>query len=526
MKITLQGFGGTLPKVEPRYLPDQAAVVASKVRLDRGHLEPAREPVTVDTSGGPVDSFYVSPPDVGVATLFFAAADVDVVSAPIATKTLYLTGNTAVPQKYFAGSFTDLAWPAPVAAPTATITAGVIDPNTQQTTYFAYTLLRGDEESAPSPLSVAIDTSPNQTVSIGGLPVTHPKRIYRSVTSFSGATELYFVAQVSLPAASFSHTLASSPLGEPIPSTDFDVPPSTMLGIIALPNGIMAGFDGREVCFSEPYIPHAWPEKYRLSTQDKIIGLVSFGTSVAVLTEGTPYIIQGLHPDSMAMARLESTAPCVAKRGIVDVGYAALFPSTDGLMQISASGVQNITEGIFTRSQWQALNPETIVAAQFRGGYAFLHDAGFAYPALKMISKDTVAPSLIDFGNTYRHLQFEPYSGRLLTLHANGLHVQSIDDDSALPSDMAWKSKPFRIPSPMPFGVIYVDAEPPATGTPSFKCYVYADGVNVAAVGMAPNKIERLATPTTLASIWEVQIEGNYTITRVILCGEPDEVFQ
>lgn len=532
MKITIQGFTGALPRQEPRYLPDAAATVATKVRLDRGHLSPMMGNATYGTTVSAAKSFYVAPPAMLIPTLFFTETDVDVVAAPIAAKTLYVTGIAPKPQKYVGGVYSDLPLPAPVSAPTTSITAGVLDTNTAEDTVFAYTLLRdGTEESAPSPVSAPLLTSPNQTVLVSGMPTGNAKRIYRSKTSFSGATELFFIAEIPSATTSYSHTLSTTPLQEAIPSTDYDPPPGNLRGITSMPNGIIVGFADRELCFSEPFVPHAWPEKYRISLVDPIVGIVSFGTSIAVLTEGYPYIVQGLHPDSMVATRMESTAPCVAKMGIVDVGYAAIYPSTDGLIQISQAGVQNLTETIFTRSQWQALNPSTIIAAQYKGGYAFLHDDGSFLPPfskrLAFITIDGGSPSYVRNDGTYfRYVRFDPYTGKLLALTSNGLTVLSLDDDAGLPGELTWKSKPFRVPGPIPMGVLYVDAEPPASGTPSFTCNVYADGVDVAPTVVAPNKIERLRPPSTPAQVWEVEVITNYTVTRIIICGEPDEVFQ
>lgn len=97
-------------------------------------------------------------------------------------------------------------------------------------------------------------------------------------------------------------------LGEPCPKHHLESPPERMVphpttgverlqylnGIINLPNGMVAGFLGRDIYFCEPYRPFAWPENYIQTIDDPVVGLGRMDTTLAVLTTGNPYFIQGL----------------------------------------------------------------------------------------------------------------------------------------------------------------------------------------------------------------------------------------
>ena len=50
-------------------------------------------------------------------------------------------------------------------------------------------------------------------------------------------------------------------------------PDGPMKGLTALPNGIMAGFTGKRICFSEAFLPHAWPANYRITLEEEIVGM-------------------------------------------------------------------------------------------------------------------------------------------------------------------------------------------------------------------------------------------------------------
>ena len=95
---------------------------------------------------------------------------------------------------------------------------------------------------------------------------------------------------------------------------------------------------------------------------DTIIGLAAFGTTLAVMTTGQPYLLQGMHPEQMAMTKMEQPFPCLSKQGIVDMGYSAIYPSTDGLVMVSEQGAQLLTEAmqksqpkgeLFSPSTWE-----------------------------------------------------------------------------------------------------------------------------------------------------------------------------
>mgnify|MGYP001502416508 CR=1 FL=1 len=71
-------------------------------------------------------------------------------------------------------------------------------------------------------------------------------------------------------------------MAEVIPSTDWIAPPDDdtalypdgpMKGLISLPGGILAGFTGKRICFSEPFLPHAWPVNYRITLEEEIVGI-------------------------------------------------------------------------------------------------------------------------------------------------------------------------------------------------------------------------------------------------------------
>lgn len=529
MKIAFDTFTGEIPRLDPRYLPPNNAAKASDARFNRGSLEPMRASVVTNTFGAAAASFYLHG-----STYLSWTVDVDAVPGPVAEDRLYVTKATGAPQLLYSGTYYGLAVPSPNVAPALSRT-GTLDPTLQETIIYAFTWVTSlGEESAPSPVSAGIEWSPGCDITVAmaaAVPasrlITH-KRIYRSVTSASGATELFFVAEVPATTASFVHDLEANPTVEAITSRYFDTPVDTLRGLIAMPNGMMAAFSGRDLYFCEPYKPHAWPDKYALTVNADIVGLVAFGSSLAVLTTSTPYVVQGIHPESMAMERLEILLPCVSKRSIVDMGYAAIYASTDGLVQISQSGAQLISGSLWTKEQWaKTITPATIRAGFLMGRYVMSFQPGATGDRkLAIVELDQAGAfvSSID-GEQIIDFHYHIESGRLLGLKADGLNVASLDDNAAALKSYLWRSKPMRIPAPTSFGVAMIDARPPETGVTSFACKVYADGRLLRTI-LKPNSIERIPDPPSLALIWEIEITGNCTVTRAIIANTPDEVWQ
>lgn len=528
MKLAFNSFAGEIPRMEPRYLPETHAAAASGARLNRGNLEPMNEPVVVNTFASDAQSFFVY----GASFLQFST-DADCVQGPVALDRLYITyPGGVVPKMLYSGTYYNLALPAPTGTPTVALTSGTLDPTLAETVLYAWTWLTSlGEESAPSPLSAGISWSPGCTITVtmpGAAPASRLvtlRRIYRSVTSASGATELYFVAQISSATTTFAHDLATSPTVEAITSKDFDEPPATLQGLVAMPNGMMAGFSGRDIFFCEPYQPHAWPDKYALHVNDTIVGLAAFGSSVAILTTGMPYVAQGIHPESMAMERMEVMLPCVSKRGIVDMGYAAIYPSTDGLVQISQQGAKLISGGLWTKQQWQKLiTPTTVRAGYMMGRYVMSYQTGgTGTRKMAIIEVDEGGQFVINVASeAYVDFHYDIGTGQLFALRSDLRNVVNVDDPTGALKTLIWKSKPVRLPGIVSMGAYLFDTTPPASA-PAFSCAVYANGALLFTT-TTPNAIGRL--PANLAEVWQIEITTNHTVTRAVIAGSPDEIFQ
>ena len=267
-------FKGIAPRAEPRLLQENQAQVALNCKLWHGSLRPLQANLFVGNLSKPgviqtIHRFgHATPSD--TQYWFHWASDVDVcrgqVFGDVQERTYYTDGTlpkvtdgtlalSGGGTNYPNASYT-LGIPQPAAA--ATVALNGVGTGIAETRVYTYTLVSAwGEEGKPAAASAPIDVLPGQTVdlsALSGAPTgAHnivTKRIYRSVSGSFGTAYL-FVAEIAVATTSYNDAVAADNLGEQLPSLAYSMPPATLKGLISLPNGMMAGFDGKDVYFCE-----------------------------------------------------------------------------------------------------------------------------------------------------------------------------------------------------------------------------------------------------------------------------------
>jgi hypothetical protein len=533
--IPIKSFGGIAPKVPPRFLPDTSAQVASNCVVFNGSLQPltgvGTAVATLTKSGTPLTIYRFGQDIISTSQYWFHwTTDVDVCRSQIPGDTsewTFYTDGTLPKATYstLALSGSDyptvsrpLGIPAPTTALTLTLGGTPTDATAlPETRVYTYTLVNKesgyDFESAPAPASESIDVKVGETVAVtnfdtipSGYTATH-RRIYRSVSG-----TYLFVAEVTAATTSYTDSVLAEDLGEELPSLTWLPPPATMRGLINLPNGIMAGFVGRDIYFCDPYHPHAWPIAYNQTVDYPVVGLGRMDTTLAVLTTGTPYFLQGSHPDSMVVVKSDLDQACASKRSIVSANGVVMYASPDGLVMLSPGGSKLVSEGAFTYAQWQALfNPSSI--------HAYMHDRKYV--------------AFYNNGGTTGGFIFDLLTGQF-TLHgvyATAGYTDLVNDKLFLAfSDRTvkvwqagsalsyiWTSKKFTMPYEMTYSCSQVEAEAyPVTAK------YYVDGTLVHTQTVANRKPFRL--PVIVGRDWEFRIEGNTEVFSVATAQSMQEL--
>lgn len=517
--IAIKQFGGISPRTPARYLGDGQAQVALNCPAFSGSLQSLKDVgaslLTLPKTGVP-KTIYRFGRDLASDTQYWFhwTTDVDVVKGPIAADTserTFFTGDGGYPKvtdnsialaggtQYPMAAYR-LGVPRPSSAPLATVSGTADVGAIPETRVYVWTWVNSwGWESEPSDPSIPVDMAAGQSVVLSALAPAPSgswnltkRRIYRSV---SGAYLL--VAEIGVAANSYTDDVPAASLGEELPSLMWNMPPDDLSGLVAGPNGIMAGFVGSDVYFCEPFRPFAFPEGYIQTVDYPVVGIGVMDTTFAVLTKGTPYFMQGSHPDSIAVVKSDIEQACVAKRSIVSFSGAVLYASPDGLVMLSPGGSKLITEMMFTREQWQSLNPSSMHAYQHDRKYVCFYDAGatkggfiFDFTSGVFVMHDIYAEcGYADLANDTLYLSFADKAVKKWQVGAAKSYT--------------WKSKRFTLPRPASFACAQVEAEAyPLTAK------FYADDALVHTEVVTSREPFRLPGGF-MARDWEMQIEGD-----------------
>jgi hypothetical protein len=426
--VKIDTFGGIAPRQHPTLLADGMAVTAHNCRLKTGKLVPLREPQLVEgpnilMENGLADiadaesmhvwrradgafDFILFPGVTWSAPGNIAADDLTriVVSGETGVSFVEPDGDSGTkttlntPVVYMRDPETGkVIYPIaknPIGYPVVSRTDGPIDPTEANIRYTRFFFTWVDKYGMESPVSEPsrnagtppvdddlqyLDGDSIQFAKPTNLPPLYVAiRVYKVV---AGAQEgrVQFVYEISktqietLSADYFSFTVKDEDAGEIMP--EIEAPPADLSCIHDVPGAFYCGFSPsmpKTVCFSDVDLLYSWPVAYRYDVADNLVALAVTSNSVFALTEGWPYVLSGTAPESMSVAKLAGPAACVSPRGVCVYRNAVYFVSNQGLMAIFNSAdagtvCQNLTDKIFTKDQWLALNPSSCVMGQHDG---------------------------------------------------------------------------------------------------------------------------------------------------------------
>ena len=522
--LRISNFGGSVPKLGARVLPDNMAQFAINAKLYSGELRPYWKPKllsTLTTPTNPLDVYHFQYLGTDYYTGF--SLQTDVVRAPLindAYNRVYYTNTTGAfvtTQAALAAGGTPapylLGLPQPTFVPTTNpsivVTGGT--PSLTETRVYVFVYVSGFGEESQFSAPVTATGPADGTWTINGINTlvsqlaTYPNittlRMYRTAT---GAVSVVYrwvedFAIGSLPATTVD-TVTDVTLSTAFQATSqtFTPPPAGLLGLIASPNGWLAGFVGRTVYFSQPYYPHAWPQQYELAVEDAIVGLGIYENNLCVLTKGRPYIISGTLPGSMSLTKVNKVLPCESKQSIVSTIDQVLYASYEGLVSINDTiGIGIVSGAYTTKDEWQTnYSPATITAQWYEGRYLAFYSTGPDETALGFVL------GFDDPNNGFVNLQIPNVSaieadyvtGQVLLLIGQGVYQFDGSEPSALTYD--WRSKMFLVPKPQNFGVLQLRGgfnassvlPPPPTPAPADKPWsINSSGVIGAASGGSIN---------------------------------------
>jgi len=566
-------FAGIAPGVSPRLLGEQFGQVAENIDFESGRLVSTTadsDTFTLQNTARRSIYYYRD-----TNWLEWTEDKVSVVPGPIpgdTTDRLYWTGqgasgnNSDYPRMSISTSIVSgssgyplnsfkLGVPAPANAPQLAKSGTADATATPNDVSYVYTFVTAfGEEGPPSSPTAVIELTDTESVALTMPTADQPsgdynfgtgalKRIYRSNTG-STNTQFQFVDQVAYSATTYTDTKDAATLGEILPSSGWIGPPDEtslypdgpLQGLIPLAQGVMAGFTGKRFCLSEPFLPHAWPISYRITTEEDIVAIASTANGVAALTDGQPYFITGTEPSAMTSVRIDLAQACVNKHSVVDMGDFVLYAGPEGLCAIQSASGQVVTKGLISVKQWNTdFYPTSIRAFRHEGTYVAFWTSGGSHGGWVYDPRgDENVLSTLSISSEVRGGYMNPKDGELYIIVGNKIKKYR---GSATKRALKFKSKKFVTPAPVSMSWISIHAsEYPAS------VKVYGDGTLVAHYTLTfannvytqattvPNGISNgtlreplMRMPAVVAQEWEVQVEGT-DIDDFCLAQSIDEV--
>jgi len=513
MHLQLKNFSGIIPKISPRLLPENAAVVSESTDLYSGEIRGLKVPTFVRTVGDDArrafnayikDNEPTSPTKGEYVPVWVVFDDITVsfYRGPTVNDTYqrhYWSGENTSPSVVdgnqlleFDGdlSLCDVwVWgiPNPVTVPSVAAATGS-EPNVETRSYVFTFVNEWGEESGPSFASEPRtgDSTPGAAWTITNLQQSYPTsklfnplefiRIYRTIVgdntvSFRLVDEVpatlssTYVDTISSDEVSLNEALDTTLYAPPLGAMDATVAEpndGNIEGLVQLPNGMFAAFNGTDVYYSQPYRPYAFPPTYVISTGANVIGLGVYHSGLIVCTDSNPKVLSGASPLNMTMIDIDQHEPCLSARSIVSSHDGVYYVSKNGLVQVTEAGASLVTQQFVSSPEWQQmLVPENVQGAVSSQGYVGIQSQSEGF----LLGPEIGNRAMISIGRLsyIKSIQNDARTAEVYIIRNGQLFRWNPARGVAMA--YKWESKTFETPYPLNFGAFTIKWEAPRTYT-------------------------------------------------------------
>ena len=548
--LSIRQFNGEIPRLPADRLPEGAAQYAKNCDFSHGELRSLKGLGESWTAGvSPVRSLFT---DDGLR--FFAW---DRPCRAYLHPTIDDTAGRVLYQEHGQGVRVALAsamklssqnpnepatsWKAGVKRPTATIGASVTgtatdpkNPIAETVSYVAVAINLWGEESAPSnPVFVEMQHGQTVNLSIAHTPDAGEQALqgivfYRTYAATQSA-DFFLLNATPIAGSGGNYTYADSSTATPsttvLKTAEWDPPPAAAVNLTPMGNGFFVVSSGRDLVFSEPYRPHAWP--YRMTLPHGVVGIIAVEGGALVTTQAQSYLITGAHPEQVTQQLLPVEQAGWSDTSLARVGNAAVYAANDGLVDLFG-GQPSIesSQQLFTRRDWRdryGNARQQLRLAAHDGRVLGVVDP--AYPVAPGASggnflldlNEGGALSRLDVGQTIYAAMTSPVVDTLYLGTATGV-VEFAEGSGSLA--LEWQSGDYLYPAPVAFAAGIIDC------TGSFTVTIYADGVQAHSFAVTTG-----ATPFRLPSVspakrWSVKVVGTGSVREISLAQSFQELKQ
>jgi len=535
--LSIRKFNGEIPRLPADRLPEDAAQTAINCDFAHGELRPLKAlgtHYTVGATAQPCRALFTADGVNFYAWNMPTRAYLHPTIDDTANRVIYHTQGQKLKVATLAGMKAINLNPEP---PSASFDLGVTRPAAPAVSLGAAT--SGDpetvalvatvvnvwgEESAPSnPVLFDRQAGQNATYTVthtatAGQQAINGINFYRTYPSLQGTTEYFLInstpASLSEGAATLVDASDAPQTTTNLTSTEWDTPPALPSNLTYVGNGFFAIGSGKDIVFSEPYHPHAWP--YRMTLPHGIVGIVAVEGGILVTTQAQTYLVSGAHPTQMSQQLLPVEQAGWSSTAMSRIEGAAVFASNDGLVSVYG-GQPSLKESqrLFTRKDWREKYSTArlnLRLAHHDGKVLGLIDPSYptassATPFILRLDEAAGSYSRLDAGQSLYNAAVSGTTDQLFVTTATGFA-----EFAGSSTDLAyeWRSGERLFPLPIGFACGVVDA----VGTATLE--VYADGALRGTVAVSGRTNFRLP-PNGPAYRWSVKLTGTATVREVSL---------
>lgn len=576
----VKAFGGMVPIVDDRLLPDTAATYSENCYLYSGVLQGFPEVKRLHDFDDPATSAVFRLPEsydnagylYGGFWMEFQNPDTNVIRAPVFGDTydrFYWASTSDAPLYNTRARIEngDAPWLLGVPLPSSVSVSpsGGVGAATVRT--YGVTHVSAYGEEGPMKVTDATAGKVDDTWALTFSAVSGTDdggvgddrniiytNIYRTVVGSSGVATYFFVAQVAGSATTYNDTDSDDIVSAnaQLESQYWSGPPSDLEGWVVMSNGIVAGWRENEVWFSEPYRPHAWPASYAQTVEYPILGLGVVNQTLVVCTAGYPVTMTGNHPAYMNSSKLNAFEPCVSRGSIVSAPEGVYYASPNGLVLVNVGSADNITRNLVSRDRWQQLTRNTqlraarlgtayyafgsVVAGAFEDTAFDVSDATGSFTdedisgALLGIFIDVqnqrVGFNLLSSEDSMLNVMNDPWSGELFLLRNGGVDWIDQTDPASILEPFVWRSKIFQNPAKKNIGAmrVYFEAQDGVAEDDYGDIIFYANGEQVFTRALARSG-ELMRLPSGFKyDYWQFEIAAQLKVFSVEIGSTPKDL--
>jgi hypothetical protein len=232
------------------------------------------------------------------------------------------------------------------------------------------------------------------------------------------------------------------------------------------------------------------------------------GQTIIVTTNGDPVYLYGDDPAALSQPdRVPIAQANLSKRGTVNAGSAVMYPSPDGILAVGPGTAEVVTKNYYTRAQWQALQPSTMISAWHDQTLFVFHATGC------LILREGVLTTTTD---VIEGLHVHPENDALYV--SIGGEIKQWEAGSS--RTMTWRSGYFRFPTLHTWGAARVDAD----GYPVTLKMYRAEGSQTIERIIYSNDPINFPRGTSAREWQGIEVSSAYTVSQILLAQSRSEL--